>query len=113
MDNFKHVAFIHWGRTVIVTRYDLPIKLNHYPSRPDLQRLKQLRHVQAIADASFFSVNANLHSKKNRIRKDHHKWPGNTVSSSPGALWNRRRTLTLALPYAGAIRIRFKGLPTV
>jgi hypothetical protein len=49
---------------------------------------------------------------KNRIATTTSRWPGNTVLSFvPFQFAATYGTLTLTLPYAGAIRIRFKGLP--
>jgi hypothetical protein len=46
---------------------------HHHPAGPNLQRLKQPAEIKPFGDLTVFTVDSNLHLKKNRIRKGHPK----------------------------------------
>jgi len=113
MHDLEGISFIQQGRTVRFTGNNIAIKLDHDTTGADLQFFKQASDVEPVRDFLFFSVDTNFHVNKKTVSTVTTQWwLGKTVSSSPRfALPSARGTVTFALPYAGAIRIRFEGLP--
>jgi hypothetical protein len=115
MNDFEGISFFQQGRAVRRAGNDILIEFDHNPTRADLQLLKQPGYAEPVCDLFFFSVNPNFHNRqKNRIRSNHL-----TVVREYGFKFVPIRsakcmaigTVTFTLPYAGAIRIRFEGLP--
>ena len=115
MNDLQRVAFRQHSAAKGVARNDLPIELDDHASGSDLQVLEQPVNTQTSRELFFFSVDFDLHrnQKKPYPQGPPRGWPGNTVSSLPRALIGRIGAFTLTLPYAGATRIRFKGLPVL
>ena len=117
MHDFKRVAPFEQRRGVGFAGNDVAIELDDDAAGTDLQLCKQLGDAQPVGNLFFFSVETNLHENtKTAFTRATSRWPGNTVLSSSRAKYSNdsaRGTLTLTLPYAGATRIRFEGLPVL
>ena len=112
MYDFQRVTFSQENRTIGVPRDDFAISLHHDPRLAYLKLLQQASHAESFGNLFLFSVEFKLHvqMKKTASTTATPKWPGNTVSSV-SRRFSSSGTLTLTLPYAGATRIRFEGLP--
>ena len=117
MNDFKRVAPFEQRRAVGFAGNDIAIELDDDAAGTDLQLFKQLGEAQPVGNLFFFSVETNLHENaKTAFTRATSRWPGNTVLSLSRAKFLNYATcgtLTLTLPYAGATRIRFEGLPIV
>src|SRR5262249_9699265 len=112
MNDLEGISFFQLGRGMRFPGNDITIELNHDATWADLQFFKQPSHIEPVRDLPLFSVDTNFHINKKPSPQTTPWWLGKTVSSSSRlTLPNARGTVTLALPYAGAIRIRFEGLP--
>ena len=112
MNNLQDVTLSQPGGTIGVARNNVPIALDNHASRTDLQLLKQGTNAQPTGDFLFFPVDLNLHwNKKTVPTATTRRWPGNTVLSRSRS--KTGGTFTFTLPYAGATRIRFEGLPVL
>jgi hypothetical protein len=82
-----------------------------------LELFKEPGDAQPVGNLFFFSVEINFHENaKTAFTRATSRWPGNTVLSSSRAECLNHATCgtsTLTLPYAGATRIRFEGLPVL
>lgn len=115
MNDFQGISFFQQGRAVRWAGNDILIEFDHNPTRADLKLLKQLGYAEPVRDFLLFSVDANFHNQqKNRIRSNHlwvaREYGFKFVPFRSASLW-ALGTVTFTLPYAGAIRIRFEGLP--
>jgi hypothetical protein len=96
------------------TGNDILIEFDHNPTGADLKLLEQPGNTEPVRDFLFFSVDTNFHIPKKTAfavpptvaREYGFKF----VPVCSANLW-ALGTVTFALPYAGAIRIRFEGLP--
>jgi hypothetical protein len=114
MNDFEGISFFQQGRVVRYSGNNILIEFDYNPTWTDLQLFKQTSYAEPFRDFFFFSVDADFHNQqKNRIRSNH-PWVAREygfkfvpIRSTDGAFG----TVTFTLPYAGAIRIRFEGLP--
>jgi len=117
MHDFKRVAAFEQRRTVGFAGNDVAIELDDDAAGTDLQLFEKLGDAQPVGNFFFFSVETNFHANaKTAFTRATSRWPGNTVLSSSRRKFpndSARGTLTLTLPYAGATRIRFEGLPVL
>ena len=115
LHDFKRIARLEQRGAVGFAGNDIAIELDDDAARPDLQLFEKPGDAQPVRDFFFFPVETDLHENaKTAFTRATSRWPGNTVLSSSRAKFsnaNNRGTLTLTLPYAGATRIRFEGLP--
>jgi hypothetical protein len=110
MDDFERITVGEARNAVSFTGDNLPIAFDDHARRPNFQLLEERGDSKSVSDFAFLTVNFQFHSnKKNRIRGSLAELPGNTVSSLSRS--GQDGTATFTLPYAGATRIRFKGLP--
>jgi hypothetical protein len=117
MHDFKRVAPFEQRRAVGFAGNDVAIELDDDAAGTNLQLFEKLADAQPVGNLFFFSVETNFHiNAKTAFTRATSRWPGNTVLSSSRAefpSYARCGTSTLTLPYAGATRIRFEGLPVV
>ena len=113
MNDLQSVAIGQQGGAVGVTRNDVAIVFDNHSGRSNLQLFKQTAEADPVRDHFFFAVYFNLH----KIKKPYSLRPpeggqGIRFQVCP-AFNNQGGTLTFTLPYAGATRIRFEGLPVI
>ena len=91
---------------------DIPIQFDNHPAGSNRQFIEQLCHADPLCDLSLLPVDLNDHPTKKTVpdlttqvaREYGLKFVPLLPQSAAG-------TVTFTLPYAGTIRIRFKGLP--
>ena len=109
MNDFQRIAFCKKDGTIAIPRDNLAISLHDNPSRTYLKLLQKTRDAQSLDTFLFFAVDPEFHKIKTVPTSV------TTVTREYGfkyvPLIFIKRELTLTLPYAGATRIRFKGLP--
>ena len=114
MNDLERVSFFQQSRTMHVTGNDTAIKFDHDAAGTDLQLFKQPSQTQPVRNFPFYSVDANLHVNKKPYPQYHltvaREYGFKLVPICP-AVDEAFGTVTFTLPYAGAIRIRFEGLP--
>jgi hypothetical protein len=115
MNDFEGISFFQQSRAVRCARNDILIEFDHNPARANLKLLEQPGYAEPLREFFLFSVDANFHKQqKNRIRSNHltvaREYGFKFAPICSANLW-AVGTVTFTLPYAGAIRIRFEGLP--
>src|SRR5215468_4805361 len=114
MNDLEGISFFQLGRGMGFPGNNITIKLDDDATRADLQFFKQSSHIEPVRNLPLLSVDTNFHVNKKPSPQTTPWWLGKTVSSSSRlTLPSVHGTVTLALPYAGAIRIRFEGLPAI
>ncbi len=113
MNNLQRVPLPQQSRSIDITGEDIPVELNHDPTRTNPEVIKQLGHTEPGFDLFFFSVDMNNHRNKKTV-------PNRTTLNNGAREYGpesapikieKEGTKTFTLPYAGTTRIRFKGLP--